>query len=148
VYHALLEQNRVYLPGGETRVSSNGTRARDIMSQTVPFIPETAAVQDAWKIVEDSKVGTFLVGAPDQLFGTVTRDKVEQAIKAGHGADSIQLYATREFQYLHADQPLELVLERFGGSLDLLPVISRQGAKVEGVVTLNTILEFIQNKPV
>jgi CIC family chloride channel protein len=147
VYHALLEQNRVYLPGPETRVSSNGTRARDIMNQNVAFIPKTMTVQDAWKTVDDSKAGTFLVGAKDHLFGTVTRDKLEQAIKAGHGADSIQLFATREFQYLHADQPLELVLERFGGNSDLLPVISRQGAKVEGVVTLNTILEFIQNKP-
>jgi CIC family chloride channel protein len=147
VYHALLEQNRVYLPGAETRVPSNGTRARDIMTQNVAFIPESMTALEAWKIVDDDKATTFLVGARDHLLGTVTRDKLEQALEAGQGADSIRLFATKNFQYLHADQPLELVLERFGGNSDLLPVISRQGAKVEGVVTLNAVLEFIQNKP-
>jgi len=59
----------------------------------------------------------------------------------------IDSLATKQFEYLHGDQPLEVALERFGNDLDVLPVVSRRGRKVEGIITLDTILEFIQKKP-
>ena len=56
---------------------------------------------------------------------------------------------TTQFEYLHADHPLELALERFGSNPDVLPVLSRNGnRKVEGVITIDTILKFIHKKPV
>ncbi len=147
VYHALLEQNHVYLPGAETRAVAGAWRAKDIMSRNFEFIPERMSARDAWDTVAENKINTFLVGRPEHLQGVVTRKTLEQAIHAGRGADLVETLMAKEFQYLHGDQPLELVLERFGGDSDVLPVMSRLGAKVEGIITLDTIMEFIQKKP-
>jgi CIC family chloride channel protein len=147
VYHALLEQNHIYLPGAETRAVAGAWRAKDIMSPHVEFIPQHTSVQDAWKIVADNKINTFLVGGPDHLVGIVMRKTLEQAMQAGRGSDLIDSLASKQFEYLHADQPLEVALERFGGHLDVLPVVSRRGRKVEGIITLDTILRFIQKTP-
>jgi CIC family chloride channel protein len=146
VYHALLEQNHVYLPGADTRAIAGAWRARDIMSPHFEFIPEHMSAQDAWKTVAENKINTFLVGGPEHLAGIVTRKTLEQAIHAGRGSDPIESLAAKKFEYLHADQPLEVALERFGNS-DVLPVVSRRGRKVEGIITLDTILQFIQKKP-
>jgi len=147
VYHALLEQNHIYLPGAETRAIADAWRAKDIMSPHVEFIPGHMSVQDAWKTVSESKVNTFLVGGPEHLAGIVTRKTLEQAIHQGRRSTLIDSLATKQFEYLHGDQPLEVALERFGNDLDVLPVVSRRGRKVEGIITLDTILEFIQKKP-
>jgi chloride channel protein, CIC family len=147
VYHALLEQNHIYLPGAETRAVAGAWRAKDIMSPHVEFIPAHMLVQDAWNTVAENKVNTFLVGGPEHLAGIVTRKTLEQAIHAGRGSDSIDSLTAKQFEYLHADQPLEVALERFGSDSDVLPVVSRRGRKVEGIITLDTILQFIQKKP-
>jgi chloride channel protein, CIC family len=147
VYHALLEQNHIYLPGPETRAMVGGWRAKDIMSPDVEFIPGHTSIQDAWKTVSENKVNTFLVGGPEHLAGIVTRKMLEQAIHQGRGSDLIDSLAAKQFEYLHADQPLEVALERLGNDLDVLPVVSRRGRKVEGIITLDSILQFIQKKP-
>jgi hypothetical protein len=79
----------------------------------------------------------------ENLGGIVTRKSLEQAIHQGRGSDLIESLAAKQFEYLHADHPLE----RFGRDLDVLPVVSRRGRKVEGIITLDTILQFIQKKP-
>jgi CBS domain-containing protein len=147
VYHALLEQNHIYLPGAETRAVAGAWRAKDIMSPHFDFIPGDMSVQDAWKTVSEKKVNTFLVGGPEHLAGIVTRKTLEQAIHQGRVSDLIDSLAAKQFEYLHADQPLEVALERFGRDLDVLPVVSRLGRKVEGIITLDTILQFIQKQP-
>jgi len=147
VYHALLEQNHIYLPGAESRAVPGAWRARDIMSSHVEFIPEQIRIQEALKTVAENKVNTFLIGGPEHLAGIVTRKMLEQAIHAGRGSDFIESLAAKQCEYLHADQPLEVALERFGTHSDVLPVVSRSGRKVEGVITLDTILQFIQKKP-
>jgi CIC family chloride channel protein len=144
VYHALLEQSHIYLPAAENRLAA--WRAENIMSRDVTLIPEDMTVSEAWKIVKLAKTNTFLIGRWDHLVGTVTRKDLEQSMQAGHGARSIGTLAAEEFDYLHPDHPLEIALERFGNS-DVLPVVSRTGRKVEGVITLDTILQFIQKKP-
>src|SRR5262249_40432854 len=101
-----------------------------------------------WKTVSENKVNTFLVGDPEHLAGILTRKTLEQAIHQGRGSNFIDSVAAKQYEYLHADQPLEVALERFGNDLDVLPVGSRRGRKVEGIITLDTILQFIQKKPV
>ena len=117
------------------------------MSRHFEFIPGAYAAQEALDTLAENKINTFLVGGPEHLKGIVTRKTIEQAIHAGRGSDLIETLTTKEFQYLGGDQSLELVLERFGGNSDLLPVMSRRGGKVEGIITLDTILEFIQKSP-
>jgi CIC family chloride channel protein len=147
VYHALLEQNHIYLPEPESR-SAGVWRAKNIMSMQAEFIPEKASARDALKTIMESKSNTFLVGEWNHLAGIITRKAIEQAVETGHGSDLIGSLTMRQFEYLHADQPLELALERFGSNPDLLPVLSRNGNRqVEGVITMDTILKFIHKKP-
>jgi CIC family chloride channel protein len=145
VYHALLEQTHIYLPGTENRFAA--WRAENIMTRDVNFIPQHLLLTEAWNLIGDSTADTFLVGNSDHLAGIVSRKTLQQAVTAGRGAEPVAALAASHFDYLHPDQPLELALERFGASFDVLPVISRQGRKVEGVITLDTILNFIQKKP-
>jgi CIC family chloride channel protein len=147
VYHALLEQNDIHLPGPEAR-SSGLWRAKNIMTSDVELIPEGTPVQDAWERVLDGNRRGLLVGDRDHFLGVVSRSTIEHAINNGRRLDSVGALTTRKFGYVHADQPLELVLERFGGDVELLPVLSRKGKrKLEGVITIDSILNFIHNKP-
>ena len=118
------------------------------MTRQAEFISEDARIEDASKAIAQSKSNTFLVGDWQHLAGIITRKTIQDAIEAGRGSDVIGSLATRQFEYLHGDQPLELALERFGSNPDLLPVLSRSGnRKVEGIITIDTILKFIHKKP-
>jgi hypothetical protein len=57
----------------------------------------------------------------------VTRKAVDEAIKEGRGSEMIAAYVTTNFEYVHPDEPLEIALERFGKTPELLPVLSRSG---------------------
>jgi CIC family chloride channel protein len=148
VYHALLEQTHIYLPGPEARVPEKSWRARDIMTREIQFIPEDALVRDAWNTIAKSKQAVFLVGDWGYLTGIVTRKAIEDAVQSGREAVPVLSVATQEFEYLYPDQPLELALERFRGNSELLPVLSRSGnRKLEGIVTIDTILNFVHATP-
>jgi CIC family chloride channel protein len=148
VYHALLEQNQVYIPDAESRLGKRAWRARNVMTRDVVFISEDTAIEDAWKAFEETKSGFFLIGDWDKLAGIVTRKAVEQAMHSGQGSEAIDSLTTTDFDYLHEDQPLDIALERFGNNPGVVPVLSRTGnRRVEGVITIDTILKFIQRKP-
>jgi chloride channel protein, CIC family len=149
VYHALLEQNQIYLPGSEERLGKRSAwRARNVMSRNMEFIPEQASVDDAFRAIAEKKSTTYLVGRQDHLVGIIKRKTIEHAVQSGRGTDAVSSLATREFTYLHPDQSLELALERFDPNAGVVPVLSRNGnGRVEGVITIDTILEFIQKKP-
>jgi chloride channel protein, CIC family len=147
VYHALLEQNHIYIPDADTRLSKRAWRAKNIMTRDVSFIPDATSVQEAWRAFEETKSSVLLVGDWNQLVGIVTRKAVEQAMSSGRETDSVATLTTSDFEYLHGDQPLDVALERFGHNPGVVPVLSRTGhRKVEGVITLDTILKFIQKK--
>ena len=49
--------------------------------------------------------------------------------------------------HVHADHPLDVVLERFAQSAGLLPVVSREHAtRVEGVVALEDVTRFVEGR--
>ena len=50
VYHALLEQDHVHLPGPGEPGRSGTWRARDIMTRNLTFIPPGSSVEGAWKL--------------------------------------------------------------------------------------------------
>ena len=117
------------------------------MSREVALIPEHTPLSDAWKHMAEAKANTLFIGHSDHLAGIVGRKDLERAMESGLGSQSIGSIAAAQFDYLHPDQPLELALERFGTTSDILPVVSRLGRKLEGIITLDTILQFIQKKP-
>ncbi|HEX5000519.1 MAG TPA: chloride channel protein, partial [Terriglobia bacterium] len=147
VYHALLEQNHVHLPETDARARSSW-RAKDIMTPNVDFLAERLPIEQAWQAVREKQTARYLVGAADRLVGSIDRKTIEHALQSGHGGDPVGAFVSPNMNYLHPDQPLELALERFDPSDGIVPVLSRKdGRRVEGVITIDTILQFIHKRP-
>lgn len=147
VYHALLEQNHIYLPGIEARRGKTTWRVRNVMTRDMEFLAEQTSVEDVLKRIKDKKSGTFLVGSSDHLAGLVSRKALEQAFQSGQGAEAIASVVVHDFETLYSDEPLELALERFDAKAGMVPVLSRTGnQRVEGIITVDTILKFIHEK--
>ncbi len=139
-YHALLRQDNVHLQGandGETAVSRT---ARHLMSKDVELIAPGLAIEEAWVRLGASTAPVALVGESGVLSGRITRENVQRAIAEGHGGEPVQSIVEADVVHVHPDHPIDLVLERFAGSGNVLPVVSRADARrLEGVVTLDSI---------
>jgi CIC family chloride channel protein len=148
VYHALLEQNHIYLPDHGNRLSGNSWRARNVMNTDPQFIPESMPVREAWQtLAKNHKSTVFLVGDWNHLVGIITRKTIEQALQAGNAGEAIGSLATLDFEYLYPDQPLEAVLETCSRPPGAVPILTRNGdRRVEGIATIDTILQFIQER--
>ncbi len=148
VYHALLEQDGVHLPGAASRVTLGTWRARDIMAPDPLFIPDASSIGAAWRMVESGTASAFLVGSREKLVGLVKRRDLEESVRSGRVDVSVTSLVVPEPLHVHPDHSLELVLERFRGSPGVLPVLSRgEVHRVEGAITLETIVQFVQSDP-
>jgi len=147
VYHALLEQDHVHLPGPASRAPLGAWRARDIM-RPVPdamFIPSESSVDAARQIAVKNGARCLLVGGNENLQGIVTTDSIEQAIRSAKGAAPITSILVHGWQHVHPDHPLELALERLKKNPGLLPVLSRNEVHhLEGMITPESLMDFLQ----
>ena len=68
---------------------------------------------------------------------------MEQEVADGVDRQLGEVLNALTFPHVHADQGLDLALERMGtNQIELLPVVSRADVhKLEGVVTLNDVLD-------
>jgi CIC family chloride channel protein len=148
IYHALLEQDHVHLPGPATRFASGTLRAADVMKPVPFFIPEDSSVNQAWELIANDTSESFLVGSDSKIAGLVSRHDIEQAVHAGRADVPVTSLLISSWAHVHADHSLELALQRFRQNPGLLPVLSRgESTRVEGVITLETILGFVQKNP-
>jgi CIC family chloride channel protein len=140
VYHALLRQDNVHLPGTPVDVPETRT-ARHFMRADVEMLPADLAIESALTTIDSRRASAALVAdAGGLLAGRVTRERLQQAVAEGRGAETIGAIADADVVHVHPDHPVELVLDRFSGSGGLLPVVSRGNTRqVEGIVTLETI---------
>ncbi len=147
VYHALLEQDDIHLPGPASRVPVDAWRARDIMrlDDDVLFVPPESTIESARNIAVAKAAQCLLVGNREKLHGLVTSNDVEQAIQSGKDADPVTSILVHDWKHVHPDHPIELALQRLKKNPGLLPVLSRsQVQRVEGVITQETLTEFLQ----
>lgn len=146
IYHALLHQEGVHLPVPPTRAAGATLQAGDVMTRDVTFIPQESSVGDCWKQVAENDAKAFLVGSADLLAGLVTRQSIEEAVRSGRSSEPVASLFVKDWVHVHENHPLDLTLERFSRSPGLLPVLSRtKTRRVEGVITLETIMRFMDN---
>jgi chloride channel protein, CIC family len=139
VYEALLRQDDIHLPSLALRDRAEWT-ARDVMDTTPSFLPADTSLDAAWETVRADRLGAHIVGTPERLVGVITSEQLAAARAAGCGLQTLETILDGTFAHVHPDHPLDLVLERFGESAGLLPVVSRTAAgRVEGVITLDGI---------
>jgi chloride channel protein, CIC family len=146
VYEALLRQDQIHLPSAALRDTAGWT-ARDVMSDAPPPQSADTSVDTAWEALRAGGRESALVGTAERLLGIVTREQLAAAREAGRASEPLATMVDGTFVHVHPDHPLDVVLERFADSPDLLPVVSRAAARhLEGVITLDDIARFARRR--
>jgi len=143
IYHALLEQDGIFLPDPESRLSATA-RARDIMMQDVMVLPPESTVENAWKLSQPDGTQFYLLGSREFPLGILNRGEIEKAMRAGKAQERVSsLSYDPASPHIYPDQPLDVAIERLAQTQGLLPVLSRQGHRLEGVITRETVMRFL-----
>jgi predicted transcriptional regulator len=116
------------------------------MFSEMTVVPGETSLQMASEIAEQAGAEVLLVGTPQRIVGTVARKKIEEAMRADK-SQTVHSLIPAHFVFLYPDDSLDLVLERLGQSPGAVPVLSRNGGKLEGAVTFDSVMQFAQNQP-
>jgi chloride channel protein, CIC family len=135
VYEALLHQDGIALPPSRMRTSSvtveqafrppaHAFSGSDPVLSCLAFVDRTdSPAPEAWPVLDG---GRFV--------GMVTRERLRRAAREGAGPRPLETivevppepHTAERFPHVHADQGLDVALERMGQSgLDVIPVVSR-----------------------
>lgn len=145
LYHALLEQDHVYLPEVGARMDLSAWRARDIMTRRYISIPPDMSFEKALAMVANSGEKCFLVGNDGVLSGLITRDSIERAARSNMVSAPIAGSIIENPAYVYPDSLIGLAVERLGRNPGLLPVITRgEERHVEGVITPQTLIGSVE----
>jgi CIC family chloride channel protein len=143
IYHALLEQDSIFLPGPESRLPGTA-RAKDIMSPDPLMVAANSTVENAWNLLQANGSKSFVLGTREMPIGILGSADLEQALRHGKSSDLVaSLNVDGKWVYVYPDHPLDLALERLLQTTGLLPVLSRQGHRLEGVITRETVMRFL-----
>jgi CIC family chloride channel protein len=100
-------------------------------------------VREALGRIRASGLRTALVTDRRGVIGVVTQSQMEVEVDEDSGRLLDDLMVEPVFPHMHADQGLDLALERMGSNqIDLLPVVSRADVHtLVGIVTLQDVLD-------
>jgi len=143
IYTALAFQDGIHLPTAETRQRHRQHQVTQAMRAATEVLPSHIGIVEALERVSSSTLRAWPVTDRRGVIGIVSLATLERACAEGTPAARLgDLMDAHAFPHVHADQPLDLALERMGAAqLDLLPVVSRADMnKLEGVITLNDLL--------
>ncbi len=148
LYHALLEQDQIHLPGPASRFAGGTHRAEQLMVRNPLFIPPESSLEQAAAMIADDPAHCFIVGDEGSIVGLVLRQRILESVASGDGGVCVTSLLAPAWEHVHPDHPLDLAMERFRLSPGLLPVLDRQETRrVVGVITLDSILRFVQKNP-
>jgi CIC family chloride channel protein len=141
VYHALLHQDGVHLPSLASVRPRSGRTARHVMTGAAELLAPEVSVAEAWRRASEDDAPGYLVGAPEHLLGTVTRQELEEWYGTENAGTPISKILRQPFVHAHPDHPLDVVLARLEESGGILPIVSRSEAhRLEGVVTPESVV--------
>jgi CIC family chloride channel protein len=143
IYEALAVQDGIHLPTAATRQRLGQRQAASIMRPASQLLPAGITVEEALERVSASEFRTWPVSDGRGVIGVIDLSRLE-AEHANRAEKKLgELLDGLVFPHIHADQGLDLALERMGAShLDMLPVVNRANVhQLEGVVTLRDVLD-------
>jgi chloride channel protein, CIC family len=148
IYHALLLQDDVHLPAAGVRDNSRAMQAVDVMRRDVTLVSPDATIEEAERVATAMSSPMVLVARQGHLLGTVAESRLARSIAEGQGARPVGgVVEMPPVDVVHADHPLDIVIERFARTDGALPVVSRSDAtRVEGVITLDSIIDFVARR--
>jgi len=144
IYEALAVQDGIHLPTRQT--VSGQRRAASIMKPASQLLPAEMTVRDALEHIRPTASSpeafrTWLVADRRGVIGVLDLARLEG--EASADKQLCELIDALAFPHIHADQGLDLALERMGrDQLEILPVVNRADVhKLEGIVTLRDVLD-------
>jgi len=143
IYGALAIQDGIHLPAHASR-RHPGRRVLDIMRAPFESLPAEIKIREAIDRIRESKSQSWLVTENDsRVLGVVNLTSLQRSLGAGDSSSLRDLVDGINFPHVHADQSLDVALERMGNNhLQVLPVVSRADVhNLLGVVTLSEVLE-------
>jgi CIC family chloride channel protein len=143
IYEALAVQDGIHLPSAKTRQRLDQRTVAEIVKDPALLLDSWITVREALGRIRASGHRSALVTDQRGVIGVITQSQME--IEVAEDASKILDDLTVEpvFPHMHADQGLDLALERMGSNqIDLLPVVSRANVhELVGIVTLQDVLD-------
>ncbi len=142
IYEALAVQDGIHLPTAATRQQHGRRQVRKLMQTASLLLPAEITVRDTLERVRASEVRAWLVTDRRGVIGVINFARLEGELAEGADKKLGELVDAQDFPHVHADQGLDLALERMGANqIEILPVVNRADVhKLEGIVTLRDIL--------
>jgi CIC family chloride channel protein len=145
IYEGLAMQDGIHLPSAESRQRYGQRQVIKVMQTETASdsLPAEMTVREALERVRSSKFRTSLVTDQRGVIGVINLATLEQELTEGADKKLGELTDAMVFPHVHADQALDLALERMGANqIEILPVVNRADVhKLEGIVTLRDVLE-------
>ena len=141
IYEALAVQDGIHLPSADARQRGH-RQVAIVMRSAGDSLHGEMTVREALEQVRLSDVQSWLVTDERGVIGVLNRFKLDQESSDGGERHLSDLVDPVVFPHVHADQGLDLALERMGtNQVEILPVVNRANVhKVEGIVTLRDVL--------
>ncbi len=143
IYDALAVQDGIHLPTARTRHRYGQRRVAGIMRAASALLPAEITVREALQQVSASKSRAWPVTDKRGVLGVVDLSRLQR--EETEDGDKLlgDLVDQMVFPHVHADQGLDLALERMGANhLEILPVVSRADIRqLQGIVTLEDVLD-------
>lgn len=143
IYDELAFQDGIHLPTADSRHRHSHRQVLVVMRSVLESLPSEMTVQQAREQVRSSRARTWLVTDGSRLAGVVNLPTLERELAADAAKPLGKIVDTLDFPHVHADQGLDLALERMGANrVEILPVVSRADVhQLLGVVSLRDVLE-------
>jgi CIC family chloride channel protein len=143
IYEALAVQDGIHLPSAKTRQRSGQRQIVRVMQAASQLLPAEITVREALERVRLSEFRTWLVTDQRGVVGVINLAWLESKLAETADKKLGELVDALVFPHVHADQGLDLALERMGANqIEILPVVNRADVhKLEGVVTLRDVLD-------
>jgi len=142
IYEVLAIQDGIHLPSAEARQRRGQLQIIQVMRPATEVLPTQMTVQEALERVAASEFRAWPVTDGQGVVGVIGLPALKRELSEGPAKQISELVDVRSFPHVHADQALDLALERMGLThLEMLPVVSRADVhKLEGIITLRDVL--------
>lgn len=114
----------------------------DVMTDTVSYVPPTATIKEAARIMRDDDIGILPIAENDRLIGMVTdRDIVVRGMADGKDPDAMHVrdVMSDHVLYCYLDQSAEAVAANMAeNQIRRLPVLNRD-KRLIGIVSLGDL---------
>jgi chloride channel protein, CIC family len=145
IYEALAVQDGIHLPTAETRQRYGQRQVASVMQPADEHhgLPAEFSVQEAMEQVRSSLLRTWLVTDGRGVIGVINNLRLQSELAEAADKKLEELVDAQVFPHVHADQGLDLALERMGSNqIDILPVVNRANVhQLEGIVRLQDVLD-------